>query len=74
MDFDVIPPARDDERLVLERALQLLGQDGISDGPRSTSAWWRRGVDEAVGSAEDDDARIEPHVLSPRKTRGATRA
>jgi hypothetical protein len=74
VDFDVIPPVSDDERLILQRALQVLGQDWIADGSRATSAWWRRGVEEAVGSADDDDPRFEPYVLSPRKTRGATRA
>ena len=74
MDFDVIRPASDDERLILERALELLRQDVVSDEPRARSAWWRRGAEEAVGSADDQDLRLDDYARSPRKTRGATRA
>lgn len=71
MRLDVDPPLDERELEVLCRALWALEPaDGAAP---AGSAWWRAGVHEVVGSTDADD---EPpfYPLSPRKTRGATRA
>jgi hypothetical protein len=72
VDFEVIPPATDDERRVLAGALGGVAHNPVELEPRAMSSWWRAGAQEAVGSADADE--LEPHAFSPRKTRGATRA
>ena len=72
MEFEVIPPATDDERAVLERTLPHLGDEAPSCEPRVASAWWRTGAEEAVGSGDMTESEL--YALSPRNTRGATRA
>jgi hypothetical protein len=82
VDFDVIPPASDEERIVLERALELVAPDGRAGELRAASRWWRAGAVEALGTSDEDGAEPDaptsyarpPYAFSPRRTRGATRA
>jgi hypothetical protein len=66
----VRPPLPDDARDALERALVDAGEglDQQPDGYRS--AWRRAAALEAVDGEPDEDG----YALSPRSTRGATRA
>ncbi len=70
MPIDVRPPLSDGERDALEAAL---AEAGVSaDGPPEAyrSAWRRAAALEAVDGEPDADG----YALSPRSTRGATRA
>jgi hypothetical protein len=67
MDVEVNPPLEDDERRALLVALELVGR-GMSDDPYRQT-WRAASLREAV----DDDAEVD-YALSPRRTRGATRA
>jgi len=56
-------------------SVALAGLHGGSDPIPNGSAWWRAGVEEALGrlSVETGAARYDA-ARSPRSTRGATRA
>ena len=56
-------------------SVALAGLHGGSDPIPNGSAWWRAGVEEALGRApvETGAARYDA-ARSPRSTRGATRA
>jgi hypothetical protein len=71
MGLDVSPPVSEAELAVLRAALGLTGLDRHSQ-ERQGAAWWRAGTLEAVGCEPSD--RPEAYALSPRSTRGATRA
>jgi hypothetical protein len=65
----VVPPIDESAEVVLREALRRVGLEQSSTvAPRA--GWWRAGIDEAVerGVPGDD------YALSPRSTRGATRA
>ena len=74
MAFDVVPSVSDQDRLVLEQALETLSDDGVGSDLRASSSWWRAAAQEAVGLRDGDDAASGPYAPSPRNTRGATRA
>ena len=69
MAIEVVPPLSDDESVALRRALVTLGVrlDGQPEAYRS--AWRRTALREAT---ENEPA--PRYALSPRSTRGATRA
>jgi hypothetical protein len=71
MELEVIPAVGAKERVLLTRALEAAGGDGAPAERRLTSLWWRAGVAEAVEAAEEPETA---YALSPRNTRGATRA
>jgi hypothetical protein len=68
--IDVRPPLPDDARAAVERALADAGE-AVEDQPSAyRSAWRRAAALEAVDGVPDEDG----YALSPRSTRGATRA
>jgi hypothetical protein len=71
VDADVTPPLDDAMRRAL---LDALGRAGVVGPPRPADAsagpWRLAGLREAI----DDDAESGGYALSPRSTRGATRA
>ena len=70
MPIDVRPPLPDDERDALARALADAGEPLEQQSTAYRSAWRRAAALEAVESEPDEDG----YALSPRRTRGATRA
>ncbi len=69
VEIAVLPPVADAELRALRAGLQRAGLLG-PDAPGYESAWRRSALREAVERGELDDA----YALSPRSTRGATRA
>jgi hypothetical protein len=68
--IDVRPPLPDEARDALERALVEAGE-ALEEQPSAyRSAWRRAAALEAVDVEPDEDG----YALSPRSTRGATRA
>jgi hypothetical protein len=68
--IDVRPPLPDDARAALERALADAGE-AVEDQPSAyRNAWRRAAALEAADGEPDEDG----YALSPRSTRGATRA
>jgi hypothetical protein len=69
MELDVVPPVPAEQRAALAHALTELGVrlDGQPTGYRS--AWRRTAAREST-----DNAPTPRYALSPRSTRGATRA
>lgn len=69
MELDVAPPVPDEQRMALAHALAQLDArvDGQPEGYRS--AWRRTAAREST-----DNAPTPRYALSPRSTRGATRA
>ena len=68
-------PALDDAQLDVLRAALLrlrLSLDSTPDGYKS--AWRRTAMREVVGDEPDEGDALPGYALSPRKTRGATRA
>ncbi len=71
IDVDVTPPMGRSEREALLAALERTRMPASSGGHIGRSTSWRRaGIREAVGDEETDGG----YSLSPRSTRGATRA
>jgi hypothetical protein len=69
MTLEVVPPLSEDEDAALRRGLATLG--GRLDGrPESYRSAWRR---TALREATDNEP-VPRYALSPRSTRGATRA
>ena len=70
MELEVVPPLPPSEEQALTEALARAGLE--LDGLPSTyaSAWRHAGLAEATGNGDDG----EGYALSPRSTRGATRA
>jgi hypothetical protein len=66
----VVPSVDEPERRALERALELAGEVA-RPMPGRGRAWWLAGLHEAVEAFESSG---DDYVLSPRSTRGATRA
>ena len=72
MRLEVDPAVSEDELAVIRRALarsDLRLEDATPDV--FSSAWWRTAVREAV---DRDSESAADYALSPRSTRGATRA
>jgi hypothetical protein len=70
MPIDVRPPLPDDVRDALVRALAEAGE-ALEEQPSAYQSAWRRAAAlESVGGEPDEDR----YALSPRSTRGATRA
>lgn len=69
IDADVVPPIEPVELRALLAALERTGVRASGTDGSSTS-WRRAGIREAVGDDETDGG----YALSPRRTRGATRA
>lgn len=70
MDLDVHPPVTSEEREALARALERSGID-LDAAPAAYEAPWRlAGLVEATTRDDEDGG----YALSPRRTRGATRA
>ena len=69
MAIQVVPPLSEDESAVLQRGLTTLGVrlDGQPEAYRS--AWRRTALREGT-----DTEPVPRYALSPRSTRGATRA
>ena len=70
MPIDVRPPLPDEARDALERALAAPGDAPERQPAAYRSAWRRVAALEAVDGEPDEDG----YALSPRSTRGATRA
>jgi hypothetical protein len=68
--MEVRPPLPDDARDALARALAEAGESLERQSTTYRSAWRRAAALEAVDGEPDDDG----YALSPRSTRGATRA
>jgi hypothetical protein len=49
MNLVISPEPSEPERAAIERAL------AESTGDRKRSAWWRRGIEEAVGAGDDSE-------------------
>jgi hypothetical protein len=71
VEFDVVPALSDEVRRVLAHALEASSEDHAPAEVRLTSRWWRAGVQEGAEAPEEPDPT---YALSPRSTRGATRA
>jgi hypothetical protein len=71
LEIEVVPEVSADERRAFEHVLDGV-RDEMSREPRRQSAWWRAGALEALESLNASDE--DPYALSPRSTRGATRA
>ena len=70
MPIDVRPPLPDDARDTLARALAEAGEALEQQPVAYRSAWRRAAALESVDGEPDEDG----YALSPRSTRGATRA
>jgi hypothetical protein len=71
MRLEVDPPVSDDQLAVLHRALASSGLRLDGTPPAFSSAWLKSAFREGVESAFSPARR---YALSPRSTRGATRA
>jgi hypothetical protein len=70
MELDVVPPVSREERAVLVDAVARAGLEPDGLPAAYASPWRRAGLAEATGRDDGPDA----YALSPRSTRGATRA
>ena len=70
MDLEVVPPLPPSERQALTEALARAGLEPDGPPPGYASAWRRAGLAEATRDGDEP----EGYALSPRSTRGATRA
>jgi hypothetical protein len=73
LPIDATPPLGDDELEALQVALVRAGILPQTRLPANGSEWARSAREEAVES-EAEAAEPSPYALSPRRTRGATRA
>ena len=69
MELDVVPAVTGEEQQALLAALEAAGIDLDGPPPSYLSAWRAAGLEEATENGDADG-----YTLSPRKTRGATRA
>ena len=67
MELEIRPPVDDAERAVIAAAL---GREPA----RSDAAWARAGLAEAADACDGDEGWSALYAVSPRSTRGATRA
>lgn len=70
MALDVVPPVSPDEEQALAEALGRAGIELDGHAPGYEGAWRRAGLEEATGHGDEEPG----YALSPRSTRGATRA
>lgn len=70
MDLEVVPPLPPTEQQALTEALARAGLELDGPPPAYASPWRRVGLFEATGNGDENDG----YALSPRSTRGATRA
>ena len=71
MELEVAPPLPPSEQQALAEALARAGVELDGPPPAYASAWRRAGLVEATGNGAEQP---EDYALSPRSTRGATRA
>jgi hypothetical protein len=71
LPIDATPPLGDDEHQALHLALVRAGVLPHASPPAHGSEWARSAREEAV---ESEAAEPSAYALSPRRTRGATRA
>jgi hypothetical protein len=72
--FDATPPLADSELEALHQALRQAHLLPDAEPEAHRAPWRQIAAREAVGNVSEDSSDDELYALSPRSTRGATRA
>jgi len=72
--IELVPGGDNGAEIVVTAALGATGLELHPAPPGYTSAWRRAALADSTGRVDRDEGACRAYALSPRRTRGATRA